>query len=186
MDVAPKDRFQSCIAHMMGTLGEIINDANLRGYRGVDGEILKKVQSYIDQYDAHQLIISYIQYSYQFWAQMADRDENFFLANCGAIFGFLPIDKSDQAFFTQVISNLISARDGNGNSYITDDDKDYLWDSFATLNRISVNFMIADSTLIREIDMLMNIQRMKEENESGTKIPRVTIDIQAAQKIWLS
>lgn len=187
MDVplTPEKRFQVCIQELMGTLAEIINDANVKGYSGIDSSILDKVKAYIGQYNAHELIKSYIVFSLQFWSQMAQRDEQFFLSNCGAIFGFLPIDKNDQAFFSEVISKLVSSRDVNGKSYIDDDDKDFLWDSFGALNRISINFMKNDSLTVRELTMLMTIQRKKEETETGRKSPVITIDLDELEKTWI-
>jgi len=165
-------------------MAEIINDANSRGYQGVQSDILNKVSAYINQYNAHELVMCYILFSYQFWNQMAQRDEEFFVSNCGAIFGFLPIDKEDQAYFSKVISNLVTARDSNGNGYIDQEDKDYLWDSFGALNRISINFMKNDDTIVREINMNLNIQRKKEETETGRSLPRLQIDLPGEQKVW--
>ena len=41
-DATPEHKFQACISHMMKTLGTIINEANMRGYQGVNADILTK------------------------------------------------------------------------------------------------------------------------------------------------
>ena len=162
---AAEDKFKANITALTSLIIDIIADCNDRGYEGIDAGVINKASQYISKFDNHELVRNYILYSYEFWPQMKEKNDDFFAKNCGKIFGFLPLAESEITFFTSVFSKLANARDSNGDLFLDEEYKEDLWTAFFALGRVCKSYIQENPRVVDEINL--HVRRMNKRDDNN-------------------
>ena len=88
------------------------------------------------KYDKKRLIEGFIKNSHEkCWDKIKARDEVYFVENMSTIFGDLPIPDLN------LFKDLFLTRDKKGDSVISIDLKNEIWDLFSVMTRISIRYI---------------------------------------------
>lgn len=130
-----EERFCRNIVDLTTLLHELISICHKAGKTKIEPALIALVGGIIENYDKTTVIENFIFYSYEFWDQIAKREEAFFSENCAKVFRDLPKDH------VGAFKELFEARDNQGNPIIIDEDKDAIWDYFDSLIKICIKYV---------------------------------------------
>jgi len=132
-----EERFITNVLDLTALVHELASICWDAGRKDINPQLVLFAENYLEGYDPKKLIDVFIRYSHNFWDQIKNRDEIFFIENAHVIFKHLPVDSSNinafKVFFT--------AKDENGNNIIEEDDRMAIWDIFESLVKICIKFI---------------------------------------------
>jgi len=136
VNIPPEDRFYKNILILSEILYNGFNELKNLGYTSLNPSMIDLVMNIISSFDKKYLITAFIKKSHEkFWDKIKLRDEEYFIENSHKIFDILPMKNLD------VFKELYLSKDEKGNSIITDDQKDDIWNLLDALVKISIKFV---------------------------------------------
>lgn len=136
MEVPEEERFARNVLVMAQAIHEAIVRLNNAGHKSVNPQIVELAIAIIPTFGSKQLIEGFITNSHvQCWDFIKQRNEEFFINNCGQIFQHLPMDK------VGLFKELFTAVDSKGNSIVPQILKDQLWRLFDAMVKISIKYV---------------------------------------------
>jgi hypothetical protein len=137
---------------------ELVENAHNDGYDIIHPSLIKFAGIVLFNLDKSIFIKKFIEKSYQHWDKIYVRDIDFFMNSAAEIFLNLPLEK------VNAFKDLFLIKTEDGELYITDDDKDALWDYFESLVRISIAYILEDKSrniINADIDLLCDKWKIK-------------------------
>jgi hypothetical protein len=129
------ERFFMNVEGLFQLVSELVNSAYQSGYKIVSPYLVNFAGFVLFKLDKEFVLKTFIEKSHAHWGQIRARDEDFFVHSAGNVFAGLPLD-SVNAF-----KELFLLRTQKGDRFITDDDRDAMWDYFESLVRISIHYL---------------------------------------------
>ncbi len=155
MDQQPpeEERFLRNLLDLADLVHELASTCYDAGCEDVNPNLIHMARNYLAGYDGDVLINTFIRNSGgetdetgdplkstatgEYWSEIKNRNEVFFLDHAATIFKNLPIDAKHinafQVFFT--------AKDEEGEDIVIDEDKDAIWNIFDSLVKICVKYI---------------------------------------------
>jgi hypothetical protein len=128
-DVSEEKRFETNMIQFGKFMESLISEAKDSGNTSVDPKVVSLAVSFLDLYDEKQKIENFIEYSFEFWESIADREEQFFERNCRSIFRDIP-----EKYVDRFISFYHSG-------YLTTEDKEDIWEFFRVFVKICLKYI---------------------------------------------
>lgn len=140
MSSAPKapeaDRFMDNTTILIEAIHESVTKLYNEGYKTVNPSIIFIAKCIIGGYNKDYLITGFIKNSHSTcWDSIKSRDEVYFAENSGEIFRYLPMDK------VNLFKDLFTTKDRNGNSVVSEELKNEIWDIFDAMIKISIKYV---------------------------------------------
>jgi hypothetical protein len=131
-----EERFAKNAQVMGAAVHEAVVKLFRAGYKTVDPNLIGMANMIMGGFDKHYLIQGFIDNSHQeCWDFIKHRDEEFFVANAGKIFQYLPTDKVD------LFKDLFTTRDEQGRSVVSLELKNEIWKLFDAMIKISIKYI---------------------------------------------
>ncbi len=127
---SPVERFKANLDAISDLIHDLVVKANQQGCTVVSSLMVSIGTVYLKAQNPDQLIISFIDRSYIYWDKIHVKDEKFFDENMGTVFSGISKASSD-AFVL-----LATAKDKTGNSIITNDDREDIWEYMRSVVKI--------------------------------------------------
>lgn len=128
-------RFTSNLEGLIESIYELVVDVTKSGYKIVNPEVLKVAGRFISQFDPVRLINGYIRRSNKHWNGILAKDKSFFINNAHEIFAELPMDE------VKAFNQLFTLKDKSGNTLVSVDKEEELWDFFYAMCKISIKYI---------------------------------------------
>jgi hypothetical protein len=119
-------------------ISELVNSAYQSGHKIVSPYLVNFAGFILFKLDKEYVIKTFIEKSHKHWGQIRLKDEDFFITSAGKVFAGLPMD-SVNAF-----KELFLLKMSNGERFVSDDDRDAIWEYFESLVRISIHYLQED------------------------------------------
>jgi hypothetical protein len=129
------ERFFMNVEGLFQLVSELVNSAYQSGYKIVSPYLVNFAGFVLFKLDKEFVLKTFIEKSYKHWEQIRVRDEDFFVTSAGNVFAGLPLD-SVNAF-----KELFLLKTSTGERFVTEDDRDAMWDYFDSLVRISIHWL---------------------------------------------
>jgi len=140
-EIPAEERFKRQIKSIIELSSDYIEILNENTNDKFDTEILEIVSVFFDSMDSRKLVIDFItqtKIKKNYWDEIRDENENFFLEHTSAIFGGLG---SLGENYAKTFRNLFTARNKDGDFVIDKKERSFLWRTFKSLIKISINFI---------------------------------------------
>lgn len=132
-NIPPEEiRFKDNVTGLIEFVHELISQCFDEGKTTIDPNLIQIAANFVGSFDSNILIKHFIKKSYKYWDNVLDKEESFFRDNCADVFGDLPM-KEVNAF-----QDLFNSE---GDPIINQDDKDYIWEYFNSLIKISIKYV---------------------------------------------
>ena len=135
MVAKPADRFQTNILDLTQIIKEIIQRCSKNKHTNINPNVIDLVLGFLQGHTSEKIIHTFADKSYDYWASIKNREESFFKDSCKKVFSDLPEDYVDS------FRKLFETTDTNGQSIITDDEKNLIWDYFESFVKISLHYI---------------------------------------------
>ncbi|CAH6420859.1 Hypothetical protein HVR_LOCUS1308 [uncultured virus] len=137
MSLAPEhERFAKNTTIMAQAVHEGVKRLYDAGYKTIDPDLIDSAVRVISIFNKHFLIQGFIENSHEkCWDKFKEREEDFFVENAGDIFKYLPMDK------VNLFKDLFVTKDSAGNSVVSQNLKNQLWDLFDAMIKISIKYV---------------------------------------------
>lgn len=129
------ERFFMNVEGLFQLVSELVNSAYQAGHKIVSPYLVNFAGFVLFKLDKEFILKTFIEKSYEHWEQIRVRDEDFFVHSAGKVFAGLPLD-SVNAF-----KELFLVGTSKGDRFVSEDDRDALWDYFESLVRISIHYL---------------------------------------------
>lgn len=151
------ERFFMNVEGLFQLISELVNSAYQSGYKIVSPYLVNFAGFVLFKLDKHFVIRTFIEKSHEHWEQIRLKDEDFFLNSAGKVFAGLPMDN------VNAFKELFTLNMKNGEKFVSDDDRDAIWEYFESLVRISIHYLQENpSRNIWKIDMDKTISLWKK------------------------
>ena len=140
-----------CLTDLVHELTSMCWDA---GHKQVNPMLIQLAGAYVKNLNKTELIETFIDHTHEIcWEEIRNQNENFFIEHTNEIFGKLPVEKGNIDAFKM----LFTSKDADGNSVISDDDKQAVWDMFASLVKICIKYVhrVRECHLIEKDDKMV-------------------------------
>jgi hypothetical protein len=132
------DRFFMNVEGLFQLISELVNSAYQSGYKIVSPYLVNFAGFVLFRLDKKFVIDTFIEKSHNHWEEIRVKDEEFFISSAGTVFAGLPLD-SVNAF-----KELFLLKTKTGERFVSEDDRDALWEYFESLVRISIHYLQED------------------------------------------
>jgi hypothetical protein len=132
------ERFFMNVEGLFQLISELVNSAYQNGYKVVSPYLVNFAGFVLFKLDKNFVLNTFIEKSHEHWEQIRLKDEDFFVSSAGTVFAGLPLD-SVNAF-----KELFLLKTKTGERFVSDDDRDALWEYFESLVRISIHYLQED------------------------------------------
>jgi len=132
------ERFFMNVEGLFQLISELVNSAYQSGHKIVSPYLVNFAGFVLFKLDKEYVIKTFIEKSHKHWDQIRLKDEDFFVTSAGKVFAGLPMD-SVNAF-----KELFLLKMSNGERFVSDDDRDAIWEYFESLVRISIHYLQED------------------------------------------
>jgi hypothetical protein len=129
------ERFFMNVEGLFQLVSELVNTSYQSGYKIVSPYLVNFAGFVLFKMDKEFVLRSFIEKSHKNWNQILIRDEEFFVNSAGKVFAGLPLD-SVNAF-----RDLFLLKTNSGERFVSEDDRDAMWDYFDSLVRISIHWL---------------------------------------------
>lgn len=132
-----QERFYKNLIDFGYLIKELLSICHSKGCNVINPVILTIGINYVANMDKVKIIENFIEYSHLVWDKIVSRDETFFAdkENGKKLFSELPIDIVEQIYV------LLISKDSNGNSIITEEDKNSVWDYADSWVKICIKYI---------------------------------------------
>lgn len=129
------ERFFMNVEGLFQLISELVSHAYQSGYQIVSPYLVNFAGFVLFKLDKEFVLKTFIEKSHPHWEQIRIRDEQFFVHSAGKVFSGLPLD-SVNAF-----KELFLLKSTKGERFVSEDDRDAMWDYFESLVRISIHYL---------------------------------------------
>ena len=129
------ERFVLNMEGLFQLISELVDSAYKSNYKIVNPTLVNLAGFVLFKLDKEYIIKTFIEKSHPHWELIKKRDEDFFINAAGKVFAGLPVDAIG------AFKELILLRTSTGERFITEDDRDAIWDYFESLVRISLHYL---------------------------------------------
>lgn len=137
-------------------ISELVNLAYQSGYKIVSPYLVNFAGFVLFKLDKEFILKTFIEKSHPHWDQILNRDEEFFVHSAGKVFAGLPLDSVNG------FKELFLLKSSNGERFVSEDDRDAMWDYFESLVRISIHYLLEHpGKNIWKIDMDATVAKWK-------------------------
>jgi len=130
-----EERFTSNVAELSQLVHLLVSKAYNEGFNTVHPDLVAVAGCFLSSLDALSLIQGFIRRGHFHWDKIRLKEQDFFLANAGVMFGELPVSHVD------AFKVLFSSTRPDGSSVISPEDVSSLWDFFSSLVRICIKYI---------------------------------------------
>jgi len=133
-----EDRFIANVKVLTDLVHELTSMCWDAGHKKVNPILINLAGAYLSGLDKNELIETFINHTHAVcWEEIRNRNENFFIEHTNEIFGQLPVEQGNIDAFKM----LFTSKDENGDSVISEDDKEAVWDMFSSLVKICIKYV---------------------------------------------
>lgn len=132
------ERFFMNVEGLFQLISELVNSAYQSGHKIVSPYLVNFAGFVLFKLDKEFVIKTFIEKSHKHWDQIRIKDEDFFINSAGKVFAGLPMD-SVNAF-----KELFLLKTSNGERFVSEDDRDAIWEYFESLVRIAIHYLQED------------------------------------------
>ena len=132
------ERFFMNVEGLFQLISELVNSAYQAGHKIVSPYLVNFAGFVLFRLDKSFVIDTFIEKSHTHWDEIRLKDEDFFVSSAGTVFAGLPLD-SVNAF-----KELFLLKTKTGERFVSEDDRDALWEYFESLVRISIHYLQED------------------------------------------
>jgi hypothetical protein len=132
------ERFFMNVEGLFQLISELVNSAYQSGHKIVSPYLVNFAGFVLFKLDKEFVIKTFIEKSNKHWEQIRIKDEDFFVTSAGKVFAGLPMD-SVNAF-----RELFLLKMSDGDRFVSEDDRDAIWEYFESLVRISIHYIQED------------------------------------------
>ena len=133
------ERFFLNVEGLFNLVSELVNSAYQSGYKIVSPYLINFAGFVLFKLDKEFVLKTFIEKSHEHWEEIRIRDEDFFINRAGKVFAGLPLDSVNA--FKELFLLRCSNGNGLGERFVSEDDRDALWDYFESLVRISIHYL---------------------------------------------
>ncbi len=144
MSHSEEDRFRITVLELTDLIHELTTHCYNEGVKTMNPSLIILGKSYLASLDKTDVIKAFINNSYgpkdnsiNYWDEIRDRNEQFFIKHSDSIFENVPVGKGNMTAF----KTLFTAKDDEGSNIIDDDDRDAVWDMFFSLVKICIKYI---------------------------------------------
>jgi hypothetical protein len=139
------ERFFLNVDGLFHLISELVNSAYQSGHKIVSPYLINFAGFVLFKLEKEFVLKTFIEKSHEHWEQVRLRDEDFFIHRAGKVFAGLPLD-SVNAFkelflLKSTKGGTENGTGGSGERFVSEDDRDALWDYFESLVRISIHYL---------------------------------------------
>lgn len=151
------ERFFMNVEGLFQLISELVNSAYQSGHKIVSPYLVNFAGFVLFKLDKEFVLKTFIEKSHKHWEQIRVRDESFFVHSAGNVFAGLPLDA------VNAFKELFILQQSNGERFVTEDDRDAMWDYFESLVRISIHYLQEHpSKNVWKIDMDTTVANWKK------------------------
>ncbi len=133
-----EERFSANVKGLTDLVHELTSMCWDAGNKQINPTLIVLAGAYLSSFNKIELTETFIEHTHEIcWEEIRNRNEIFFIEHSEQIFGKLPVGQGNIDAF----KILFTAKDSNGESIISDDDKDAIWDHFGTLVKICIKYV---------------------------------------------
>lgn len=129
------ERFFMNVEGLFQLISELVNSAYQSGYKVISPYLVNFAGFVLFKLDKNFVLKTFIEKSHKHWEQIRLRDEDFFINYAGQVFAGLPLDD------VNAFKELFLLKTKLGERFVSDDDRDAIWDYFESLVRISIHYL---------------------------------------------
>lgn len=138
-------RFKANVVGLAGNFKAINNSAIQKGYNFVRREIAVFVELYLSRLDPRDLLRTFVEHSYTYWCEIANRDNAFFDQHAESVFNFDAVVDADLKAVIGDTRNVVLFRQLlSCQDVVTEQDKLLFWNYFETMVRICWKALLED------------------------------------------
>ena len=130
-----EERFFRNMMGLSSLMYELITECWEAGHQIVSPTLISIAESALKSYNKKILINNFIKYSNNYWDQIKERNEIFFIEHANDIFHDIPIKD------VNLFSVLFTAKDKNGNFVIDSSDREAIWEYFDSFVKICIKYI---------------------------------------------
>lgn len=130
-------RLKENIDNLSDFLYELCEESISQGYKGVDLGLIRLACGYVKNYGAQAITEDFILHSVRYWGEIHSKSVTFFETHMANVFGGLPLSKDQLDMF----KILYTAKNEHGQSYVSQDDIDLVWDYLHACCKISISYL---------------------------------------------
>jgi hypothetical protein len=134
------ERFFMNVEGLFQLISELVNSAYQSGHKIVSPYLVNFAGFVLFKLDKEYVIKTFIESSNKHWEQIRLKDEDFFVSSAGKVFAGLPMDN------VNAFKELFLLKMSNGERFVSEDDRDAIWEYFESLVRISIHYLQEDPT----------------------------------------
>lgn len=151
------DRFFMNVEGLFQLISELVNSAYQSGYKVVSPYLVNFTGFILFKMNKDYVIRTFIEKSHKHWNEIRVKDEDFFLNHAIHVFSGLPLDDVNS------FKELFLLKTAAGDRFVSDDDRDAIWEYFESLVRISIHYLQENpSKNVWNIDMDKTISLWKK------------------------
>jgi hypothetical protein len=132
------ERFYFNAKSLFSFIAELVEQAHTDGHNVLHPSLIKFAGYVLFNIDKSMFIKKFIEKSFSHWDKIYVRDTEFFINSAANIFLNLPLEN------VNAFKELLLLKTEDNEYYISEDDRDALWDYFESLVRISIAYMMED------------------------------------------
>jgi len=138
-------RFKVNVVGLAGNFKAINNSAIQKGYNFVRLEIAVFVELYLSRLDPKELLRTFVDHSYTYWTEIANRDNSFFDQHAESVFNLNAVVDADLKAVIGDTRNVVLFRQLlTCQEVVTEQDKLLFWNYFETMVRICWKALLED------------------------------------------
>lgn len=132
------ERFFMNVEGLFQLISELVNSAYQSGYKIVSPYLVNFTGFVIFKLDKEFVIQTFIEKSHKHWDQIRNKNEDFFINSASYVFAGLPLDD------VNAYKELFLLKTSSGERFVSDDDRDAIWEYFESLVRIAIHYIQED------------------------------------------
>lgn len=130
-------RLKENIDYLCDFLYELCEESIAQGNMAVDISLIGLACSYVKNYNAISITEDFIFHSVRYWNEIHSKSVTFFETHMAKVFGGLPLSKDQLDMF----KILYTDKNKNGESYVSEEDIELVWDYLHACCKIAINYM---------------------------------------------
>jgi len=129
------ERFFMNVEGLFQLISELVNTAYQSGYKVISPYLVNFAGFVLFKLNKDFVLRTFIEKSYKHWDQIRVKDEDFFINHAGQVFAGLPLDE------VNAFKELFVLKTKSGDRFVSEDDRDAIWEYFESLVRISIHYL---------------------------------------------
>lgn len=136
-DPTEEERFFNNVMGLTDLMHELASICWDAGVRDINPQLISLAKGYLSGYNKTDLIDTFIKYSWEFWIEIRERNQDFFIEHANSIFQHLPVNTENINAFKV----FVTATDETGELIIIEDDRNAIWNYFEAMVKICIKYI---------------------------------------------